>query len=945
MAECFTFVRLTKYFVNILFILKFQMLKKLLFLVCISGGFLWAHAQNLNLVKGKIVDSNTNNPLAGVLVSVKNLTISVQTDNEGNFTLRNIPPGDQVLIISLVRYLDKSMPISLTDTSELDLGTITLTFNINEEVITNLISLTEDDLNEDNSGSENTAGLLQSSQDAFLNAAAFNFGQARFRARGYDSRDGAILINGLPMNKLLDGRPQWNNWGGLNDVTRNQEFTMGLLPSEYTFGGLLGTTNINMRPSQLRKGTRATTSATNRNYNGRVMATHNSGITKNGWAYSLSAGRRWAEDAHFDGTFYDANSFFLGVEKIFNTKHALNFSAFYTPNRRGRNSPNTDEVTALTDYKYNSYWGYQNGDKRNSRVREIEEPVFMLNHYWNLSETTQLNTNISYQFGKIGNSRLENSNANTADPVNFRLLPSFFLNTNNNSVDGTVDPDFENAERNRIRFQENPQIDWLRLFRENAATNNGESVHILFEDRIDDRLWTANTILSSQLTDKLRLNAGVTYRHLDSDNFAHVLDLLGGQFFTDIDDFSTGDARQSDLNNPNRRVGVNDRFAYNYEIESNNIESFVQLQAAVGNFDLYAAANLGYTDYQRNGLFRNGRNPNNSFGKSKQIDFTTYGVKGGLTYKLGRHAFSANVGYLTVPPSIRNSFNNARVNNEIVEGIDEEKIFTADANYIIRTGKFRGRLSGYYTTFKDATEISFFFADFGGTGNDFFSEVVTGIDKENYGMELGFEYQITPTIEINGAAALGQYTFSDDANLVLNTEEENIGARDLGTTFIKDFKVAGSPQTAFSLGAEYRSPKFWWVGFDVNFIADNYLDIAPVLRTEQFFVNPDDPDGFPFPEATPERGRELLKQERLDDFWMVNAVVGKTWRINGYFIGLTASANNIFDEIFKTGGFEQSRAANFRELNADNLNGTPSFGPRYFYGFGATYFINLYVSF
>ncbi|MDT8414625.1 MAG: TonB-dependent receptor [Flavobacteriaceae bacterium] len=902
-------------------------------------------AQNLNSVSGTIVDSNTNTPLSGVQITVENLTISVQTDTNGAFMLRNLPLGDHVLVISFARYLEKRMPITVTATSELLLGNIPLEFNMTQESVTNLISLTEDDLNEDNSGSENTAGLLQSSRDAFLNAAAFNFGQARFRARGYDSQNGAVLINGLPMNKLLDGRPQWNNWGGLNDVTRNQEFTLGLSPSEYAFGDILGTTNINTRASQLRKGARVTSSATNRNYNGRVMATYNSGVTKDGWAYSVSAARRWAEDAHFDGTFYDANSFFLGVEKIFNTKHALNFSSFYTPNRRGRNSPNTDEVTDLTDYKYNSYWGYQNGDKRNSRVREVEEPVFMLNHYWKLTDNTQLNTNVSYQFGKIGNSRLENSNANTADPVNFRLLPSFFLNINNNSVDGTVNPDFANAERNRVRFLENPQIDWLRLFEENAATGNGESVHILFEDRIDDRLFAANTILSSQLTDKVRLNAGATYRHLDSDNFAHVLDLLGGQFFTDIDDFSTGEARQSDLNNPNRRVGVDDRFAYNYEIESNSFESFAQVQAALGNFDLFAAANIGYTDYQRNGLFRNGRNPNNSFGKSEKIDFTTYGVKGGITYKLARHAISANIGYLTKPPSIRNSFNNARVNNEIVEGIDEEKIFTSDLNYVIRTGKLRARLTGYYTTFKDATEISFFFADFGGTGNDFFSEVVTGIDKENYGLEFGFEYQITPTIEINGAAALGQYTFSDNANLVLNTEEEAIGARDLGTTFIKDFKVAGSPQTALSFGAEYRSPKFWWVGADINFIGDNYIDIAPVLRTEQFFVNPDDPDGFPFPEATEEKARDLLKQERFDDFLLVNAVVGKTWRVKGYFIGLTASVNNIFDEIFKTGGFEQSRAANFRELNADNLNGTPSFGPRYFYGFGRTYFVNLYVSF
>ncbi|MDP2059076.1 MAG: TonB-dependent receptor [Flavobacteriaceae bacterium] len=903
-------------------------------------------SQNLNSIKGIVIDATTTNPLSNVLVSIENTNISVVTDANGAFVLQNIPIGKQVLLINYDRYISQSIPLEITASSQTDLQSISLVYNVSQDVANNLISLTEDDLNEDNSGSENTAGLLQSSRDAFLQAAAFNFGQARFRVRGYDSENGTVLINGLPVNKLLDGRPQWNNWGGLNDVTRNQELANMLTPSDFNFGGVLGTTNINTRASQLRKGARFTGSATNRNYSGRLMATYNSGLMTNGWAYSVSIGRRWAEEGHFDGTFYDANSFFLGIEKKFNEKHSLNFSAIYTPNRRGRNSPNTQEVKDLTDYKYNSYWGYQNGEKRNSRVREVEEPIFMLNHYWKISDKTKLNTNVSYQFGKIGNSRLEFSNANTSDPVNFRKLPSFFLNINNNSIDGTVNPDFENAERNRIRFLENKQIDWVALYQQNQSTGNGESVHVLFEDRIDDQLFTANTILNTQLSDNIKLNAGVTYKHLNSDNFAHMLDLLGGQFFRDIDDFSIGDARQSDLNNPDRTVGVGDRFAYNYEIESNAIESFAQLQFSTGKFDYFLATKLDYTDYQRNGLYRNGRNPENSFGKSEKLDFTTYGVKGGLTYKItGRHALSLNAGYLTKPPSIRNSFSNTRVNNDVVNGLDEEKVFSFDGNYIVRTPVVKARLSGYYTQFRDATEISFFFADFGGTGNDFFSEVVTGIDKKNFGGEFGIEVQATPTIEINAAAAVGQYTFSDNANVVLNTEDAIIGTRDLGNAFIKDFKVSGTPQTALSLGFEYRNPKFWWVGANANFIADNYVDIATVPRTEQFFVNPDDPDGFPFPEATTEAGRKLLKQERLDDFYLVNIVAGKSWRIKGYFVGLTASVDNLFDEKFKTGGFEQSRAANFRELNADNLNGTPSFGPRYFYGFARTFFINLYVSF
>ena len=64
---------------------------------------------------------------------------------------------------------------------------------------------------------------------------------------------------------------------------------------------------------------------------------------------------------------------------------------------------------------------------------------------------------------------------------------------------------------------------------------------------------------------------------------------------------------------------------------------------------------------------------------------------------------------------------------------------------------------------------------------------------------------------------------------------------------------------------------------------------------------------------------------------------------------------------YKTGGFEQSRKASYKEYQTDNvtqiplgdgsgnsiqLSGThPSFGPKYFYGYGRTYFVNFYINF
>ena len=90
------------------------------------------------------------------------------------------------------------------------------------------ITLSDDELNDDTSGSDNISGLLSSSLDIFQRTAAFEFSSSFFRVRGLDSDNATVMINGIEMNKFDTGRPQWGNWGGLNDVVRNQELTSGL---------------------------------------------------------------------------------------------------------------------------------------------------------------------------------------------------------------------------------------------------------------------------------------------------------------------------------------------------------------------------------------------------------------------------------------------------------------------------------------------------------------------------------------------------------------------------------------------------------------------------------------------------------------------------------------------------------------------------------------------
>jgi hypothetical protein len=358
--------------------------------------------------------------------------------------------------------------------------------------------------------------------------------------------------------------------------------------------------------------------------------------------------------------------------------------------------------------------------------------------------------------------------------------------------------------------------------------------------------------------------------------------------------------------------------------------------------------------YQREGLYQNGLYPTASLGKSEKVNFENFGFKGGLVYKIsGKQWLFFNAAHLTRAPSLRNTFANSRLNNNVVNGIESENVTSAEANYVYSSPKLKLRLTAYYTLIKNSSKKSFFYAEGifdNGAGYDptdaFVSQTLTKLDKKNTGAELSFEYQITSTLKSTLSAAYGNYIYNSNPNVSItndaNASKDGVQTTfDFGKAYLKNYKQSGTPQNALSLGLEYRDPKFWWIGTNINYLTDNYIDVSPISRTSQFYINP--ANGFPFPEASSERGNELLKQEKFDPVTLLNINGGKSWRVHKKYIGLFASVNNVLNAVYKTGGFEQARNANFRALNQDISSGRPSFGPKYYYGYGRTYFLNLTI--
>ena len=897
-------------------------------------GYQTINAQEISVILGKVLDSRSKEPLSNCTISIEDTQVSSKFGSE----LELKPPlsllGAYILKVSSPNFITKRIPITL-ENQILDLGIIYLEKDIIFEKTDNLITLTDSDFSDEESTSM-TSGLLQATRDIFLSKAAFDFGQAFFRVRGYDSQNGKVLINGIPMNKFFDGRPQWNNWGGLNDVTRNQEFNYGLDASDYTFGGILGNTNIDTRPSGLRPGFRFSASASNRTYRGRVMATYTSPKQENGLAYAISTSRRWAKEGYIDGTLYDAYSLFGALEYAIDSKNSLVATAILTSNRRGRSSAITEEVFNLNGNKYNPYWGQQNGDIRNSRERKIAEPIVLLNHYFE-TDKFNLNTGISYQIGSNSRSRLGYYNAPNPDPTYYRYLPSFYINS-------PIGANFMSADLAKQGFLEKKQISWEDIY---TVNTNDKAAYVLYEDVVEDSQFAINSIGNLNVNDHFQFDFGLNYKSLESDNHAKIDDLFGAGFHEDLDPFSnTANNLDGNLRNVEEDI-----FNYQYKITTTQFDAFAQLKYSFSKWNGFIAANHLNTDYQRNGLFRNGRFPDNSLGKSETKSFSNIGFKSGLAYQItGRHWLRINVGYFGRPPVLQNVFINPRENNDVVTNLQNVTISTIDANYFIRMPWLTGRLTGFYTRFQNTTDVNYFFVD-AGVGSDFVQEVITDLDKLHLGTELGLEYELSSSVKLSAVTAIGKYLYASDPEVAINfdtagAEEDLInleGNIDLGLADIKDYKLSQGPQKAIALGIEYRDPKYWWVGVTANYLANNYANISTIIRTQSFYINPE--TGESFPDATDENVAKSLKQKPLVNFYLLNLVGGKSWLKKGKYISVFASINNVFDAVFRTGGYEQSRNGNFGQLKQDNLSGNPSFAPKYWYGYGRTYFLNVAYSF
>ncbi|MCK9204855.1 MAG: carboxypeptidase regulatory-like domain-containing protein [Bacteroidales bacterium] len=890
----------------------------LIFAVLLAFGPL-AVAQQARLV-GKITEISTAAPVPAATVKIFQLGVSVLSDDAGFFEFKNIPQGTYKIEVSSSGFEGYSTEVTLNKT-EMDLGPIklkrkTMDTEAHEDIST--ITLDLEDENKDQS----VSGLLRASEDIFVSTAGYTFGSMFFRARGYDSENTSVMINGYDGSEAENGRVVWSNWGGLNDAMRNKEVYYGLSPEQFSFSNIGGSTLINARASEYRKQLKVSYALTNRTYTNRLMVTYSSGLLPHGWALTVSGSRRWAEQSYIKGTFYDAWSYFASLEKKFGKNHSLNLTVFGSPTQRGQQSATVQEVYDLTGTNYyNPNWGYQNGEKRNAKVKDMHEPVMMLTHFWDINEKTKLSTTLSYTLGKDNWSALNWYNAADPRPDYYRYLPSY-------QTDPLIQQMITEAWQNDATVN---QINWDKLYQINYLSNleNKQARYIVENNVSKTSQVYFNSHVNSEINDHITVSGGVNFRLYTADHYKEIKDLLGGKFWVDIDQFAErdfpGDSTiiQNDLNNPNRVVGVGDKFGYDYVAHVNNLNLWAQGQFTYNKTDFYIAGSITGTEFWRTGNMRNGRHPDNSYGDSPKYDFLDFGVRGGFTYKFsGRHYANINGIYMTRAPYFSNSFISARVRNDVVPDLSSEKIYGGDISYTIRYPWLFARVTYYYTRFLNQTEINSFYHD---DYRTYVNYILRGVDKQNQGFEIGIEVKATKFMSVYGVAALGDYRYTNRPEGTISFDNGS-QPDTTGVVYLKNFYVPTTPQTALSGGFKFNY-KYWFFDINGNYYDNAWLDFNPERRTQLAIagLGPNDP-----------LIKTITEQQELKGGFTLDASLGKSFRIqNKVYLNVNFSVTNIFNNTnVQSGGFEQNRF-DFETKDIDK------FPPKYYYYYGRTFYLNI----
>ena len=762
------------------------------------------------------VVNSGNEPLAGANVAVEGTDKGGVTDNSGKYTIDVGAEGTFTLTASFIGYSSV--------TSDVTVGDIvgTLNFDLEEDVLTmsalEVLASRADETTpvayttidkaemEVRLGSQDIPMILNTTPSVYATQQGGGAGDARINVRGFNQRNVAVMINGVPQNDMENGWVYWSNWDGVGDATSSIQMQRGLSAVNLATPSIGGTMNIITDPSSHEKGGKFKQEIGEGGFL-KTTLNYNSGLINDKLAISGTIVRKTG-DGFIDGTWTDAWAYYLGTSYAVSDKQRFELYAIGAPQRHGQNLYkqniatysqdlagsidgyndsayvagekfeteagrfyNQNVAPISSDYKGKQYW-YMYGDKTsdrfspdflNERENFFHKPLVNLNHFYDINDDMRLSS-VAYWSGGSG--------GGTGTYGSVSRKPAVEGEPWYASSPWMWDWDAEIA-------QNSANVDSAFSDTENRSTG------ILRNSINRQDTYGLISKLNYDVSDELEVQIGIDWRTAGIEHAREVRDLLGGDYYVDFADKNAPDGKV---------VRLGDEIAYHNETTVDWFGAFLQGKYDADKFNLYGMggiSTIGYT-YQ------------DHFSVEKELveadAITSFQVKGGGRYNLDdRLSAFANLGYVQKPPILDNVID---YNGNVSTNPDNEKFTSMEIGGEYNSGLVSIKGSYYNTQWKDRNLTKSVNTGQGDSGD---TDIIylTGVNQSHSGVEVETKVALHEMVDLDVVVSVGDWYFDGDAKGDYTEMEYNDDNQIIGQTSteyeyaLNGLMVGDMPQTAY----------------------------------------------------------------------------------------------------------------------------------------------------
>jgi len=815
------------------------LLFKLLLVVALVAMPLSLYAAG-GTVTGKITESSTNEVLPGANVTVKGTSIGAASGLNGVYTISGVPAGTHTLVVSFIGHKTieighKTIEKEVTVTEG---GKVTANFEMEAEVLMGMeIAILADRAEERKTpvafstvqktamearlGSRDIPLVMNVTPSVYSTQQGGGAGDARINVRGFNQRNVAIMINGVPVNDMENGWVYWSNWDGLGDATSSIQMQRGLSAVNLATPSIGGTMNVITDPSAVGAGVSYKQEFGNDGFLKTTLSAATGTI--NGKYSFMGTIVRKTGDGLIKGTWTDAWAYYFGAAYQANKTNRFEFYVMGAPQRHGQNlykqniaAYSHEYAKSLDDYDpaaLEAFAEAEDGRLYNENVNDLKgEYISHGLQYWNGSTHKRYSTKFINERENFYHKPLANLNwySQLSDKLN--LFSTVYYSGGiggGTGYLGSMGWDYSGPSR---------VIDWDATIQRNKENDDGSRG--ILRNSVNTQ-WTIGAIskLNYKPSKAVDVNVGVDWRKAEIDHFREVRDLLGGAYYNApskyASDFWTEEEHK-------RKLG--DKVAYYNTNTVNWVGFFGQSEYTMGRLAAYGMAGYSVISHSFVDHFKDDGTGNEL--KLESGNIGGYQIKGGAKYSiLEKLDAYGNVGYVSKVPIFDNVIDD--VNGVKADNPENEKFTSFEFGLNWFANKFTAKVSYYYTLWQDRAVSRGITLDDGRYAIIF----LTGMNQLHSGIEFEGAFQPVNWFRLDLAGSLGNWNYLDDVTGQYKDYDDPERPNITYNYYIKDLKVGDAPQTQVAIGGSFYPVKGLSLQGIYRFYANHYAEFDPQSRT------------------------------------------------------------------------------------------------------------------